>query len=190
MLSDLLLILDTSDKKSFFEELLNEYSRLMQKTARQYTNDAYVVDDIVQDSIVRLIRHVEKIMTLPRCNLAGYIVITVKNTAYDHLKQKTLSIEETNGVIDAATGEDSSVEQIVLRLDERANFLSTWSHLQVEDRIILEKKYVLGESDAEIASELGCKESSIRMKLTRARRRAAKLFREEQECHDETRGAF
>ena len=51
---------------------------------------------------------------------------------------------------------------------------------QKEDRLLLEGKYILGYTDAELADMLGCKKSSVRMKLTRARRRAFQLMTEEE----------
>ena len=43
-------------------------------------------------------------------------------------------------------------------------------------RQLLEDKYVLNMSDAEIASALGVKSSSVRMLLTRARSKARKAI--------------
>ena len=36
----------------------------------------------------------------------------------------------------------------------------------------------MGETDEELARELGCKSDSVRMKLTRARRRAMEAYKE------------
>ena len=51
--------------------------------------------------------------------------------------------------------------------------------MSAEDRALLEGKYILGDSDEMLARTLHCKPSSIRMKLTRARRRALKLLEQE-----------
>ena len=47
-----------------------------------------------------------------------------------------------------------------------------WPQLDSRTRQLLEDKYVLNMSDAEIASALGVKSSSVRMLLTRARSKA------------------
>jgi RNA polymerase sigma-70 factor (ECF subfamily) len=44
-----------------------------------------------------------------------------------------------------------------------------WPSLDETTRAILEKKYVLGQDDREIAQSLGIKPASVRMTLTRAR---------------------
>ena len=44
-------------------------------------------------------------------------------------------------------------------------------HLGPEDRALLEGKYLLKYGDKELARDFGCQPNSIRMKLTRARRK-------------------
>ena len=51
-----------------------------------------------------------------------------------------------------------------------------WPQLDSRTRQLLEDKYVLNMSDAEIASALGVKSSSVRMLLTRARSKARKAI--------------
>lgn len=49
----------------------------------------------------------------------------------------------------------------------------------VEERLLLEQKYVLGWSDNELASMLGIQPQSVRMRLTRAKRKAIQLMKEQ-----------
>lgn len=51
-----------------------------------------------------------------------------------------------------------------------------WPQLDSRTRQLLEDKYFLNMSDAEIASALGVKPSSVRMPLTRARSKARKAI--------------
>lgn len=64
---------------------------------------------------------------------------------------------------------DELREQLAAVLEEISN----------DDRVLLEGKYILQYSDETLAMVLNCKVSSIRMKLTRARRRALKLIKTE-----------
>lgn len=57
---------------------------------------------------------------------------------------------------------------------------TVWAHLTEEEQTLLEGKYIIGYTDAELAGQLQCKVSSIRMKLTRARRRAISLLNEQE----------
>ena len=68
-----------------------------------------------------------------------------------------------------------------IRLEEQKDrLMKIWSKRPDEDQLLWEGKYMLGYKDAELADMLGCKKDSIRMKLTRARRRAFQLMTEEE----------
>ena len=75
-----------------------------------------------------------------------------------------------------------SLDDLAHLSEQREHLLAALDQLSPEDRLLLEGKYFLEESDESLAKLLGCKAGSIRMKLTRARRRAFKLF--EKEVHD------
>ena len=64
-------------------------------------------------------------------------------------------------------------EQCNVRLQELFHALST------DDRLILEEKYILQWSDAEIAKALGIQPDSVRMRITRAKHRVAKALTEQ-----------
>ena len=57
-------------------------------------------------------------------------------------------------------------------MEEKELLVQIWGSLSEEDRLLLEGKYILGYHDDELATMLGCRKDSVRMKLTRARRRA------------------
>lgn len=182
MLSIFQLLLDTDEKQRFMEELVEEYGALMLATARRYVSGDSAAEDIVQDSMVKLMRHVDKIMSLPRCNLSAYIVVTVRNAAFNYLRDEAVRekhvLASPLDTLDELAPEENTVEERLILADEKRQFRQVWSRLSEADRMLLERKYLLEETDAEIAEELGCKQDSVRMKLTRAKRRAAKLYDE------------
>ncbi len=176
------LILQTQEERSFMESVLDEYGPLMLSTAKRFVDNDDLAEDVVQESFVRLIRHVHKIMSLPRCNLAGYVVNTVKNTARNQLRadgvrQKHTDERAAEEAADLYEAERSA-EWVLVQGEARENFYAIWETLPEADRAILEKKYILGETNEEIAQELGCRTDSVRMKLTRARRRAMEAYGE------------
>ena len=65
------------------------------------------------------------------------------------------------------------VEVTVLELDALAQ---VWPRLDENTRWLLEARYILDYSDGELARELGVKPDSVRMALTRARRKARRLM--------------
>ena len=68
----------------------------------------------------------------------------------------------------------------------RETLRRAWSRLDDGSRDLLAGKYILEKSDDEIAEELGCASGSVRMKLTRARRRLLETMKEEEADHGKT----
>lgn len=167
--------------REFMDQIYQDYIRLMYYTAKQYVSDPRHCDDIIQDSLVRLIG---KVSTLRSCNekaLASYISITVRNTAINHLRQQK---REQAEFVSAEPGDDIStddahvLDEHLMLVEQREQLSKLWPLVDEDVRQLLEGKYILGYDDAQLASMIGCQPGSIRMKLTRARRKALKILRE------------
>ena len=62
-------------------------------------------------------------------------------------------------------------DELMIAMENRERLYEIWGQLPEEDLILLEGKYILRCSDSELAEQLHCKPNSIRMKLTRVRRK-------------------
>lgn len=180
-----------SDKELIIQ-IYEDYNRLMFCVAKRYITDYGACEDVVQDSLEKLIKKIKILRPMERCVLAGYIVSTVRNTAINYLKcegktQKYQSSLEESQENEWISGKCSFDELLVL-MEQKSTLQMIWPLLSQEDRLLLEGKYILGYTDSELALQLGCKPDSIRMKMTRARRRAFDLMSDRKgECDDETR---
>lgn len=167
------------------EEIYIKYKRLMYATASKFTHNKEDQKDIVQTAMERLI----KILSVPnakkRCVSGGYIVFTIRSVAIDFLRKQNRETERCISIEDDRLAEiaitDGSLDDLLLREDSKERLWSLWAKLSTEDRILLEGKHILDLTDEELAGILDCKTASIRMKLTRARRRAVKLLSERNE---------
>ena len=187
MISFICAIPQEPDDKAFMLSLYDSYYKLMYSIAYKYVSDILTVDDIVQDSIVSLYGKIDILKPMPDKVLAGYIVYTainrlrVKEYEKDHIAEFT----EEN-----VSGADRYVpmETLLILAERRKALLDIWPVLPKETQILLKGKYILGYTDQELACQLKCKPSSIRMKLTRARRAALLLLSERNEVkeHDKT----
>ena len=69
------------------------------------------------------------------------------------------------------------LQTTLLRLIDHLDTLAqVWPRLDENTRWLLEARYILDYSDGELARELGVKPDSVRMALTRARRKARRLM--------------
>ena len=174
---------DQPSDREFMDQMYMEFERLMFFTARQYTSKAEIAEDIVQESLVRLYEKVRTMKPMKHVVLAAYIRATVRNTAINVLRKMN---RERDYAADAETDAFAHADQewvlnTMMDLSGYRVLLSKiWPRLPEDDRVLLEGKYILGYSDQELAEEIGCQANSIRVKLTRARRRALAIIQEQE----------
>lgn len=171
---------DASDDQRFVEEIYNKYKLLMFSTARKYVVNISDQEDIIQTALERLIKIISTSDSSKRCITVSYIVYTVRSVSIDFLrkqgrdKQHCVSIEDEQFA--EITNAEGPVDDLILPTESADRLNAIWPRLPADDRILLEGKYIFDHTDEELAIVLNCKSSSIRMKLTRARRRALKLL--------------
>ena len=174
---------DQPSDREFMDQMYMEFERLMFFTARQYTSKAEIAEDIVQESLVRLYEKVRTMKPMKHVVLAAYIRATVRNTAINVLRKMN---RERDYAADAETDAFAQADQewvLNTMMDlygYRVLLSKIWPRLPEDDRVLLEGKYILGYSDQELAEEIGCQANSIRVKLTRARRRALAIIQEQE----------
>lgn len=171
------------DNQAFMQWLYQEFYRLMFFTVKRLISETGPCEDIVQESLVKLTRNVDKLRGKSRHIMAAYVTATVRNTAINYLKKEGMSGERCSSLDDDAfpdlAAPSPPLEELVQLAEQKTMLAKVLGQLSAEDRALLEGKYILGDSDETLAHTLNCKPSSIRMKLTRARRRALKLLEQE-----------
>ena len=169
------------NEQEFMEQLYLDFERLMYHTANKYASDPKRCEDIVQDCIAKFIERVELLRGLSRPALASYIVITVRNTAINYIKKDTneATKQENLSNITETHTPPLAVEDYVIQKENLSRFRCIWKTLDAETKQLLEGRYILGYNDEQLAKTYGCKPDSIRMKLTRARRKALNALRKE-----------
>lgn len=71
----------------------------------------------------------------------------------------------------------SSILNYLIQKDRLSSLKSIWPKLDTRSQNLLEAKYILGKLDSDIAKELDIKEASVRMALSRARKKAYELIK-------------
>ena len=178
------------DGLSFMKDLYQKYARLMYATALDCMPGSQDCEDIVQDAVESLCRKVHMLMDLPTPALTVYIVSTVKNKARDFLRHQAVvsrhitALDEVS--LDRYEAPAPTPETLVEIKEDAAGLYKVWNRLPGEDRDLLYRKYVLGQSNEELAEIFHCKKDNIRMRLMRAKRKAAALM-EGGRTHDTAR---
>lgn len=180
---------ELSDKE-FMVHLYTKYENLLFYTAQKYISEQGSVEDVVQESLVKLHEKIRTIKPMPEIVLASYIRSTVRNTAINILKSTGYEEDRqisTENIIDVMDEHALSLDTLMQISRYRELLSKIWPELSKEEQFLLEGKYILGYSDRELSTELCCQPSSVRMKLTRARRHALSILasREGVNCFDE-----
>ena len=155
-------------------EFVNQYERLMYEMARQYVGSQIECEEIVQDSLTNILKKFDTVMALNMHQRTAYVAAVVRNRSLNYLKgnnleENTFEVsfnDESNCITDSTIKTEKQLDLYEVSfvreaLDELSSF----------DRYLIEGKYIIGLSDAEMADELSYKPTGIRMKLTKARRR-------------------
>lgn len=178
--------------RSYMLWLYEEYRKLMFSTAQKYVGNQSDCEDVIQDALISLLKKVKTLRDIHGAVLTSYIVATVRNTATNHLKQQKIVHEHTISMEDGypeMESDEHPLDDMMMLIERKAQLSRIWNRLSEEHRMLLEGRYILGISDEELAKQLHCKPSSIRMKMTRARRAVSQLLINEEsgDLDDKTR---
>ena len=169
----------SSENRAFFQQFYEEYKGFLYSLAKHYSSSPADCEDIVQDSILRLLGNVSSIRSLNQGKKAKYIALTVKSAFLDleRRKQVVQEIPTEDSVLEALlekhAGWDDSLFQ--LELQELKHSLSA------RDWFVLEGKYILGYSQEELSEFMDVSPDSIRMILHRARKKARSILLKDDE---------
>lgn len=176
------------NEQAFMTELYKKHERLMFFVARQYTSDIFELEEIVQIALVGLLQKGKTLRGLNTYAKINYIATAVRNSAINYKKKRDrdrrrqVSLEtvpETSEVLQLP-----SADTFILLAESKKELIQAYQKLSEDDQYLLSAKYILGLSDEELAQQMLCKPSSIRMKLTRVRRRLLAELKKEGSVHE------
>ena len=157
---------------SFMEHLYFTHREAMYRAAHGVLHHPEDTEDVVNSALLKLQEKVALLRDMDCCALRAYSVITVRNIAVS-LRKRNRRPELLFGdedYLDTLHADEIAADEQMLA-DARADVLRcAMEHLPLRQRDLLEAKYMLGHSDAQIAQALGVQPSSVRALLTRARR--------------------
>lgn len=172
------------DDRAFMQEVYQQHERLMYAIALKYASNTQDCEDIVHDTVEKLCKNIAKIKELPNSALRAYVVYAVRNTAINFRKhQSTINrhIQQLSG--DDSSSEYDQPESIIERIEDlqekRTSLTKVWMQLTDAEQELLYRKYVLDQTTEELSGIFQCSRDSIRMRLSRARRKSLRLMKGE-----------
>lgn len=174
MLLSMLAMMDEPSDRAFFESLYLQYRRLIYAVVKKYLSDDAGREDAIQDCLLRLMEKLTVLRSLEHHALTAYVAAAAKNCALNQLRRQQREAQELPDLDPPQGGRP--VEELLLLWERRSMLGEVLSRLGQRSYLLLTGRYLLGLSDAELASQLGCTPASVRMALTRARREALALL--------------
>lgn len=182
MIPSYILAIENDDDRYFMERLYECYSRLMYSEIYKIVEDRWWAEDLMHATIERLIDKVDELRTKDRNHLVNYIISASRNQAKNYIRDNKArsgySFDEHFDMPDWENSRDEVEFKLILAEDLRRLPL-IWDKLDDESRYVLEGYYILEKSMPRLAAELNIKPGSVRMALSRARKRAYCLMQGE-----------
>lgn len=172
MLPIIISTIENPEDHELMTEFYMEHHAFLYREARKHLDTPEDVEDIVYETLVKIIEKIHIFRDLTRRQQIKYALTTTKNLAYIYRKRKNyftiISLDEME--TDIPADNSVSAEDVVSQKLQAAYVKQVWSQLDMDTRMLLEQKYILHWTDEELASLLGIKPQSVRMRLTRAKR--------------------
>lgn len=165
---------ETDDK--LISGLFKEYRQMMFNIALGILHNKADAEDVVQDAFLWIINNLEKTSQIPRNKMACYFATITEHRALNMVNRKrTHPLEDID---DIETSSGKSIEERAaasITLDEIKLVLREMS---INDRLVLRMYLFEEKSYKEIAEIAGISETAARVRVSRARKRLAKLLKE------------
>ena len=165
----------------YYTQVYNDYYKLMYSVAWKYADDCNMVEDIVSDSNLALMRRIDVLRGIAPDKLQAYITTTVKNMAVNyHRKKKTA--RKRLAVYELAEQVEATDTDLLLQIEikeEYQSLLRSMHSLTRKERSILCMRFFMQLSTREIANMVGLSPSSIRTYICRSRQKIRNYLNEE-----------
>lgn len=172
--------------RAFMLELYHAYYGLVYKKIVAVTQETDSIEDLINDTFVRLIEKAFLLRTLERRKVVAYIAYTARSVAINFVKRRSIHNRHLFYTDDLElAAELATTEEQVLKQHELECLRDAVLRLPQKQRDLLYFKYMLELSDTEIAQLLNISPPSVRQYLTRARRAAKALMNKGGEQNDQ-----
>lgn len=178
MLTFILMIEDVV-KRDKLEELYLTYHRELFYVAYQILHDYHDAEDMIQNTFIRVSKHLEKIGEIKCKKTRAYLVIIVRNLSFDRYNEKKRTVpidfaDEKEEIIDSKV----SLEEHVLNLERGKEMAKALGNLHTGYADILTLKYYYEYSNTEIGELINMSADNVSVRLHRAKSALKRLLSE------------
>ena len=167
--------IESPEDRDLMAEFYIKYEALLYQEARKHLTVKEDVEDTVCEALAKIIDKMDTFRGLAPAQRIQYALTTVRNLSYILSKRNAyFTFVEYNESYEPFASEQTTPEDSTEKKAALDQMRTVWMSLDIEDRMLLEQKYVLHWKDTELAEQLGIKSASVRMRLTRTKRKLMK----------------
>ena len=169
-----LQMLETSEEKARFEELVHTYKNLMFYVANQILNNDHDAEDAVQQAFFAILKHFKKISEIKCPQTRSFVVTVVERKAIDlyRTKSRSATVSFDEEFINTPTCTEETVTA-------HTDLTRALAMLPTRYRELLLLKYDSGYSEREIADMCSMTPANVKKTIHRAKKKLESLLEKE-----------
>ena len=176
----------TEESRQLLAALYCEIYPLLRKKVIDITLEPDSADDIVQQTVLQVAKHIDVLKLKSKATLVAYIKKAAVNTAKNYLISRSREnrhryLGALEDIAETLPDVEFSMEDIIQRGGDYEGLSRALERLNERDQHLLICKYIMEMKDEEIAEKLGVRRENLRAYYSRARERLRKLLAEERE---------
>lgn len=166
----------TESEEEFLLTLYEKYYGYMKRQILKIVADEETTKDLVQDSILRLLKQVGTLFQLSEAQLVVYLTKTAKSVAIGYMQKKNVRAKwtyygEWQDVSDEFT-DTSTPQSIYEQRCSHQELKTALSKLSERDQDLLDYYYILGIDSKELSRIMNIPLRNLRQAIYMARKRA------------------
>lgn len=171
----IILTFESNADRQKFEYLFNQYKRLLLYKAYGILRDCALAEDAVSEAYIRIYRNLNKITDVQSPQAVSFLITIVKNTSLTLLdkRKNTDAYDSFDHESDGFDLEKSILSEVITN-----DMLKLVDRLNEDIRAPFLLKYAHDLSHREIAALLHITENNVTVRIHRAKKKLAVLFKE------------
>ena len=157
-------------------DIYQKYYSTMIHTAKSILNDIASAEDAVSESMIKIIKNLDKISDISSYKTRGYIVVIVRNTSLNLLKKQKALIENLDAYVDDIADTEASLLDNIIDEESYQTIIQAIRSLPESMSNVLYLATVNDLDIKNISKSLNLSYNAVKMRLSRARANIRKIL--------------
>lgn len=174
--------IECEEDRNYVNGLYNKYNKLILWQINQRISEANVIEDLLQETIVHVIKSLDTIQALESYKIRPYIIMITKNVCIDYLRREDVKKRYESRWAEAESHKEVHYKHEPERaFENKENEEYVWRNvdkLSEQDKNIIICRFAFNMSYEEIAYELGINPKNMGTYVKRAKDNLKNIIKE------------